>query len=218
MNQQQTTFDPSKLNQNNFTNYLIQNALQSINTTFPARIVSINGLRATIEPIINSIGAGQDSPGSFQINDIPIAQLIGGHSGIIIEYKPDDVVLCGVVQRDISLIKQNWQRANPPSNRVMNYADSIILFKLSNQLPTTFVKITDAGITIHTDNNVTISCNNAEIDATNVTINGNTATNGQTTLGGGGGGAVLTQNTIINDSQGKPCTIVSGAATKVTAL
>lgn len=218
MNQQKTTFNPSILNPSNYMNYLIQNALQNINTTYPAKIISVNGLRATIQPIINSVNAGQTTTETYQIEDIPIAQLVGGHAGIIIEYKTNDIVLCGVIQRDISLIKQNWQQANPPSNRVMNYADSIVLFKLSNELPTTYVKITNAGIVIHSEQNVNISCNNATIDASNVTINGQTTTNGQTTLGGNGGAAVVTQNTVIHDSGGKPCTIVSGTATKVTAL
>ena len=217
MNQQKTTFDPSQLNQNNFINYLIQNSLQNITTTYPAKIISVSNLRATVQPIINNVGAGQESPDPFPVYDVPIAQLVGGNAGIIIEYKPNDVVMCGVIQRDISSIKQNWQQANPVSNRIMNYADSIILFKLSNTLPTTYVKITNDGIVIHSEHNVNVSCTNAQVNASSVTINGDTTINGQVTLGGSGGASVITMNSVIKTPTGQICT-VTNPAQKVTAL
>jgi hypothetical protein len=182
-----TTLTPSILgNQTQYINYLINQSLIGINTTFPAKIIAINGLTATIETIINQVALNQPAPTPITVNNIPIAQLFGGNAGIIIEYQVGDIVLCGVVQRDISSIKKNWDKANPPSNRLFNYADSIILFKMANQLPTTYVKITNSGIEIETNNNpITINASKCDIttsgdtkiEADNVNINAtNTAT------------------------------------------
>ncbi|MBN2605979.1 MAG: phage baseplate assembly protein V [Thiotrichales bacterium] len=46
------------------------------------------------------------------------------------------------------------------------------------------VHFTAAGITIHSDNDINVSCKNATIDATKTTINSETEINGSTTING----------------------------------
>lgn len=179
MNQNQnTTFTSNFQDETLYINYCINNILMQINTTLPAKIVSIDGLRATVQPIILPKGLNQASPTPIQIANVPLCQLIGGNAGIIIDYQVNDVVLLGVIQRDISSIKNTWSQAVPPSNRKFNLADAVVLFKLSNTLPTTYVKITDDGgieikcsgtqpVSITTNGDVTASCNKATITATN---------------------------------------------------
>lgn len=202
----------TNLNQNDIYSqqYIVNNLLMTINTVFPAKITAISGLRATIQTIINTLAINQPSPPPIVIEDVPIAQLTGGNAGIIIEYKVGDVVLCGAIQRDISSIKNNWQQANPASARKFSVSDAIILFHLSNSLPTVYVKINNNGIEITAPNkSVAVNASNVTVTADNTVVNGNVA------LGGSGGALVLTENTIITAPNGT-CTI-SNPATKVKA-
>jgi len=182
-----TNVNPNLMDETNYIEYCINNILLNVNTIIPAKIVSVNGLLATIEPIVLSKPINDiPAPNPPIIPNVPIAQLMGGNAGIIIEYKPNDVVLVGVVQRDISSIKKNWTYLQPNSNRKFNLADAIVLFKMYNSLPTTYVKITDAGgveikcsgsqpVSVSTTGDVTTTCNNATI-----TASGNLTTNCQT--------------------------------------
>lgn len=210
MSKNQTTFNPSLFNQTNFINAQINSILNNVNTFFPAKIVSIEDQRATIEPIINTIGINQESPPSYQIKDVPISSIRGGNYGIIVPYKEGDTVLCGTVQRDISLIKKLWQKANPNTARKFNAADSVVLFNLSNDLPTIYIKISDAGIEIQAPD-LPVSVNASTVDVTATTANIDATCN----LGGSGGSPVLTMNSIITSPNGA-CTI-SNPATKVNA-
>ena len=156
----------------NQVSYAINTALLQVNVTFPAKIISVSddNLTATIETIINPVGINQQSPDPVTITNVPISQEVGGNAGIIIEYQKDDIVLCSVIQRDISLIKKAWLSAtarNPASYRKFNISDAVIIKQLSNKQPTVFIKITKDGITIDSaTNDVAINCANAKVTAT----------------------------------------------------
>lgn len=206
MNKPVTTINPAIIhNQTNFINYLIQQSLYNLNTLFPAKVTKVDGLRLNVETIINQMALNQASPPPIVIEDIPVAQLCGGVAGIIIEYKVGDVVMCGCVQRDISSIKNKWTRSNPASSRVFNYADAIVLFKLSNELPSIYIKITNNGIDIEGDSkpinvtttgDATIKANNTTVEATgDATIKG-TSVNVEAT----GTATIQASNAIIDAS------------------
>ena len=196
--QTQTSFNNLNTNQLHFLKQFFNNSLMSLNTLFPAKIVEINGLRATIETIINPIFVNQSSPSPMTITNVPIGQLSGNGAGIIIQYAKDDIVLCGAIQRDISSIKNTWSQANPASARKFSLSDAVILLQLSNSLPEVFIEVLKTGV------NVT---------APVVTINSNNIN-----LGGSGGAAVLTTQSVINDSQGKPCSYVKNASITTKAV
>ncbi len=161
----QTTFNNLQMNDTIYINSAINNTLLNINTIFPAQITAIDGLRCTISPIINLIATNQPSPRPSIISNVPLCQLMGGSSGVIIQYQIGDIVLCGAIQRDVSTIKTNWQTANPASARKFSLSDTVVLFALKNSLPTNFVKITDAGI------DITASGLPITVNGENVTVN-----------------------------------------------
>jgi hypothetical protein len=146
--QYQSTFNNTLTNDVAFINYAINRVLLDVCTTFPAKITAIDGLRATVNPIINTVGVNQQSPLPLTIANVPIVQLAGGNAGVIIEYQVGDVVTCYAIQRDISSIKNNWTQANPASQRKFSYSDIVIWGLVSNAAPSTYVKITNAGIEI----------------------------------------------------------------------
>lgn len=168
--QNQTTFNNSLQNETLYINYCINNMLLNMYTMLPAQITAINGLLCTVQLIINTVGLNQPTPPPISVANVPICQLIGGSSGIIIEYQIGDVVLCGAIQRDISSIKNTWQQANPASQRKFSLSDIVVMFKLSNSLPTNFVKITDSGIEITApDLPITVNGKNITVNDTGTT-------------------------------------------------
>lgn len=183
----QNTFTNVNQNENLYINYAINNVLLNLNTFMPAQITAIDGLRCTVQTIINTIAVNQTSPAPMQVANVPICQLIGGDSGIIIEYQVGDVVLCGAIQRDISAIKDTWQQANPPSARKFSISDVVVLFKLSNSLPTNFVEITSGGI------NITAPGLPVNINSDTANINANTVN-----LGTGAANSVLLEGVSMN--------------------
>lgn len=178
-------------NDNVYINYAINNVMLNTNTLLPCKITAISGLTATVEPIINIMAINQPTPKPAVINNVPICQLIGGDAGIEIEYQVGDVVLCGAVQRDISNIKKSWARGNPASGRKFSLSDVVILFKLSNELPTTKIKITKDNIKI-IGKSVKITADDVTVDSDNATVN---STN--VNLGVGANLGVLLENTPL---------------------
>ena len=218
-----STFNSNFQNETLYINYCINNVLMQLNTILPAKIISVSGQFATIETLLIPKGLNQPSPNPIQISGVPLGQIVGGNAGIIIDYQPNDVVLCGAVQRDISSMRNTWTGGVAPSNRKFNLSDVVVICKLSNTLPTTYVKVTDAGgveikcsgsqpVSITTTGNVTANCNNAIITASgNVTancVNANVTATGQATITAPT--INLTGNVIISGSLTCATAVVGG--------
>lgn len=187
--QVQNTFTSNNQNDTLYLNYAVNNLLLQLNTFFPAKIISVDGLQCTIETLLIPKGVNQSSPNPIQITNVPISQLIGGNAGIIINYQIGNTVLCGAIQRDISLMKNGWNATIPPSNRKFSISDAVVLFNLSNSLPTTYLKITDSGgIELTTSSSQPINLNTAGV----ANINAN-----QVNVGTGAVNAPLLQNIPI---------------------
>jgi hypothetical protein len=176
---QNTTFNSNQQNETQYINYCINNTLLQLNTFLPAKIISVDGETAIIQTMLMSKGLNQSSPNPVQITGVPLGQISGGNAGVIIEYKPNDVVLCGAIQRDISSMKNGWRAGVAPSNRKFNLSDVVVICKLSNTSPISYVKITEElieikgttqPIKINTAGNVEIT-SSAEIKLTAPQIN-----------------------------------------------
>jgi hypothetical protein len=218
-----TTYSPEVSNSHaNTLQYAINQALLAVNTISPAKITAVNGLRYTVEILINYIDSNGSPYNAPTLYDIPAQMLVGNNAGIIIEYAVGDVVNVGFCQRDISIVKQQWTTSNPASYRKFNVSDGIILGYLTNTLPTVNITITKDGIIMNSNNkpvtinsgsaNTIINSNNAEINADKVNIN-----SGNINLGSGGVG-ILNANTqfqVVGVEAGGatlPVTIVPGTA------
>jgi hypothetical protein len=209
-----TTYSPEISNsQANTLQYAINQALLAINTLSPAKITAINGLRYTVEILVNYIDSNGIPYSAPTLYDIPTQILGGDGAGVIVEYAVGDVVNVGFCQRDISIVKQEWVTANPASYRKFNVSDGIILGYLTNTLPAVNITITKNGIILNSNNTpVTINSGsgNVEINANDVTIN-----SGNIELGAGGVG-ILNANTqfqVVGAQAGGatlPVTIVPG--------
>lgn len=170
-----TTYSPEVSNSHaNTLQYAINQALLAVNTISPAKITAVNGLRYTVEILVNYIDSNGSPYNAPTLYDIPAQMLIGNNAGIIVEYAVGDIVNVGFCQRDISIVKQQWTTSNPASYRKFNVSDGIILGYLTNTLPTINITITQNGIIMNSNNKpVTINSGNAT-----TTVNGNLQVNG----------------------------------------
>ena len=170
-----TTNNASTANsQANTLAYAINQSLLNLNTTFPAKIFAINDDGTfDIQPLINILNASSVPSAPPNIYNVPAGIIQGGNAGLIITYQVSDTVLVSCSQRDISAIKKTWTQGNPASYRKFNLADAIIIMQLNNTLPTIYVKIDSAGITINSPSlPLTANCQTASINATDsATIN-----------------------------------------------
>lgn len=208
-------------NQANTINYAINQRMLAVNTIQPCKITAVNS-DGTYDLIllVNYLDAKNKPLPTPELYNIPPMKIGSYNYGIIIPYKEGDTVLVGFCQRDITNVKKNWTKQNPASLRRFNLQDGIILGLLTNTPQKIFIQIDDTGITMTAPNlPININCQDANITSSTTTVTSDTTTViGDVVLGGDGGAAVLVETTVINDSTGKPCTVVSGAATKVTAL
>ncbi len=210
----------------NQINYAINQKLLQINTLMLCKVIKYNSGERTCDvmPIINSIDGASNPIAPPTLYGLPISDVVGNGCGIEIEYSAGDIVYVGFCQRDISNVR-DWYNSNlnpinnpfnPVSYRLFDIADGIILFRVSNKVPTIKIKITSSGIDIEsvgqpvTVNAQTMTANitgTASITANEIDIN-----SGNINLGGSGGGNVLTTNTVITAPNGV-CTITIPSTT-----
>lgn len=200
----------------NTLQYAINQALMNVNTILPCKILAITGSTYTVQPLNNIISADGTPIAPPVLSNIPACITMGGNAGIIIEYVINDTVLVGFCQRDITTIKQSWLLSNPASFRKFSLSDGVIISKLSNSLPTIYVKVTASGVEINAPSlPVTVNSQSATINAETVAL-GNNASN-----------AILLQDiplaVSISGIVGGPDTVVTtmtvtgGGSTTVTA-
>lgn len=227
-----TTMRPNvAYSETNTLNYAINQSLLNVNTILPCKILEINNDNTyNIQSIINYVDASGNAVIPAIISSVPATQKRGGNAGIIIQYAVNDIVAVGFCQRDISLIKSNWQTDMPNSLRKFSLADGIILDYLSNDTPVIYISITSTGISIVSNNqpvtvnsgnaDITINCKDSIINATDkviVTANEVDVNSSNINLGGLSGAYILTANTtIVAPSGGGNCVITPGTTSTTT--
>ncbi len=158
--------------ENDKFNNAVDQLTMKINTCLPCKIVATNGINFDIQPIVSLIDSQDKEFPHGIIRNVPYVQIAGGIAGIIISPEIGDIVLGVFSQRDITEIKNDWQNGRPDSNRKFNLADAICIGLLSNNKPTTYIKITKNGIemqsqdkpiTINNTNDITVNTKNLNI-------------------------------------------------------
>jgi hypothetical protein len=207
----------------NQVRYAIKQQLMDVNTILICNIDKVNDDGSCdVSSLINMIdNLGNPIEPPLQFN-LPIMQIRGGIAGIEIPPVKDDKVVVGFAQRNISTIKKQLTRQNPANLRQFDVQDGIVLGVLSNTPPTIKIKFSKDGIDIiSADKDINITGQNINATIANkatITANECDIISNNINLGGSGGAYVLTKNTIINDSEGKPCEVISQYSTTTKAL
>ena len=205
-------------NEANQIEYAIaQYLLNNVNTIQPCKIIKVNENSYDVEILTNYLMADNKPITPLPIYEISKMMVMGGIAGIITELEENDKVLVGFCQRDISIVKKQWDNQNPGSLRMFDLRDGIILGVLSNKLPSIYVKITNKGIELNGPKVTIISDNDTIVKAKNVTVDAS-----KINLGNGGSG-VLNGDTkfqvtgVQKGGDTLPVTIVSGISNTVIA-
>lgn len=194
--------------------FVLEQRLSKINTILPAKIISINGARASVQPMISSVMPNGDISSRPIIQDVPVYQLSTSTMHMYIPTKVDDIGYILLSQRDISNFKESLQEQSPPSLRFFSLSDAIFIpmgsfDKSFTPIDVNKICIEDKGngdsivfgggeITIKTktcnieSTSCTIKSEEVTIDSQQVTIKADVANIDATTvnLGGVGGAGV----------------------------
>ena len=156
----------------------------NINTLILAEVQIVNADGTlTVKSLLNYKSASNQPIDPPVLFEVPQGVIQGGSAGIIIEYQVGDQVLVGFIQRDISTLKATRQQSTPQLNHMHSIMDGFIICCWPQSAPTVFIKVTNSGV---------------QITAPSITLGYNAQ-------------QLLTTQSVIHDSQGKPCTYVSGA-------
>ena len=203
----QTNFTPEiGYEEANSIDFAIQQSFMKLNTVMICQVMAVNNDGTLdLQPQINYLAVGGLPITPDLIFEVPAGVIQGGNAGLIIEYAVGDLVIIGVCQRDITLLKKSLSLSNPGSLRRFNLNDAVVLAAYPKTPPTVFISILPTGITI------TAPGQPFTVNAESATINVNQAAIGNNPIG-----AVLTDKSKILDSQGKPCTYTASTTVKVS--
>ncbi len=195
LGQTQTNTDFTELQSLQF---IIEQMIRNINTVLPCKITKADNTKFiySVLPLINYLGSNNKPITPPIIYNVVASHVFGANAGIITEFAVDDIVLVAFCQRDITIFKNTkGQQSNPPTSRIYDLADGIILFAIKfNQINDNYIKILQNEINIKKGN-------------TEITLNGTTAVvkNGINTI------TINNDNIVINTS-----TVTINASESVT--
>ena len=198
-------------NETNSLDFILSKSLQKINTHIPGIIMEDQNesFFVSVKIAINGVDGNENPTQSPTLHNVPVNFNSGGNAGLLTNYKKGDKVLVGFCHRDISVFKKTFDVSNQNLFNICDIEDAVVLCSLRNKKLTTFIKITDDGIEIKTEKDITINAKNATITAETTNVIGNC------NLGSNSGSFVLNMDAKILDGDGKPCTITNAGSTKV---
>lgn len=202
--------------------YFYSQKMMNINTVLPAKIIAIDGVRATVQPLIDTIVFGGEIVPRAEIKDVPVYQLSSKNYSIYVPLAVGDIGFILCTQRDISDFKNTLEQKEPPSKRVLSIADCIFIpmhsfDKNFNPKDETAICIEDSqnGDSIILGNGkLLIETKQCEIKTTEATIDAQVATIKATKvdLGGVGGLGIARIGDAVATPVG-PGTITGGSIT-----
>lgn len=154
----------------NQVNAIVDAKINDIYTALPVKVVAVNAPYVDVKSTIYQIDNKNELIDQPIIYNVPYTQIQGGKNAIIIEPKVGDLGFCVFCQRDISAFKATKNYALPGSKRTYNPSDAIYIGGILNEQPERYVKITDDGVEIYGDANVTVKADNVQVEATNAVI------------------------------------------------
>ena len=174
--------------------FVISQFINRVQTTTLVRVESVTndgGVSPVgyvdVTPLVNQVdGNGIPTP-HVTIYNVPYMRVQGGTNAVILDPRKGDIGICSFASRDISKVKNTKTQANPGSARKFSYADGLYIGGVLNGAPTQYVQFSDAGVTITSPTQVTVT-------APIVQINGATVINGTLTQTGAGNNATFSGN------------------------
>ena len=139
----------------NTLDFIVQRALQSLNTAEPVRVVGVEaeGVNpvgfVSVQPLVNLVAGDGTGHAQGTLFRLPYFRAQGGENAFIVDPKPDDIGLAVYAMRDTEAVKEkrDGTSTNPGSARMCNKGDGFYLGGFLNKAPKRYVMINDDGIT-----------------------------------------------------------------------
>lgn len=140
-----------------------------------------------VRPLVNQVVPGGVPVPHGVLTEVPYLRLQGGTSAVIIDPVAGDIGLALFASRDSSLVRKAalgiglalGKLFNPGSRRQYDWADGVYLGGILNAVPTQYVQISPAGITLSSQQQITLTAPTITIDGSNaVNISGLVDANG----------------------------------------
>jgi hypothetical protein len=197
-------------NMYNLIDYLITKKMSFLNTFKLCKVVAVNDDK-TID--VKNMILEQDANGqeieSVIWKRLPKLQTQGSKAAFIIEYKVDDIVLCGFCDRDYWAVRRNGKQETAPLHPTITPLSSgVVLGAVLFDEASKYIKITDDGIEIVGDVSIT----------GDLSVSGDLSADGKIVSGGAmeaGNGATGTFVDTGQGASGKTLTITKGIITQV---
>lgn len=156
---QQPSSGSSDLNAMDFVVRMILGQLATA-TVVRVEAVTPGGVGETgtvdVTPLVGQVnGIGDVTPHGI-IYGLPYLRVQAGTNAVIVDPEVGDLGLAVFANRDISSVKINKAPSAPGSARIMDWADGVYAFGLLTAVPTNYVHVTAAGITMKSPVKVTL--------------------------------------------------------------
>lgn len=148
---------PDENGEFNATAFQIREALASVRTNVPVKIIAVHGggvgaaPTVDVQPLVNQTDGIGDKTDHGIIYGIRVQRSQGGGSAIINDPKVGDVGYMAIADRDMSALTSNeGTQSNPGSNRRFSMADGVYMGAILNPaVPGQYVQFTDNGVRIN---------------------------------------------------------------------
>ena len=154
------------------TKAIIQAFIAGIHTAQLCIVTAVTDDRCSIQPLVLSIDADNNTYERGIIENVPFFQSQGGSNAIINKPKVNDIGLAIFCERDISMVKRTKAKAAPNSHRPYDVNNAVYLGSYLTSDPTQYIRFNDNGIDIKSTGDVNINGLVIRADGTLVLKNG----------------------------------------------
>lgn len=139
--------------------FIAQQVMNSMATATLVEIVAVDGQTVDVRPMVNQIDGKNTGIPHETIHGLPFLALQSGAAVIRAVPKVGDKGLAAFCHSDTSTVKATKGRATPPTRRRYSWSDGVYLggLPLLNDAPTTFIDVSDDGVTVTSPNGITLN-------------------------------------------------------------
>ena len=176
-----------------------QSILGTVDTCFIGLVQTVNTDKTVdVLPLVNGVDGNGNAIERTVVFNLPYLKYQGGECSVDIIPVVGDIGLVCITKDDSSSALENKQPSIPPSEKKYNKSNGFYIASIASTCKTAKHSLTirDEGITISTTGNINVSCTEASISASKVTIDSS-----DVNLGGAGGKKVaLDGDTVVSGS------------------
>lgn len=139
--------------------FIAQQVMNGMATATLVEIMRVDGQTVDVRPLVNQIDGKNTGIPHETIHGLPWLALQSGAAVIRAVPKVGDKGMAAFCHSDTSTVKATKGCATPPTRRRYSWSDGVYLggLPLLNEAPTTFIDVSDEGVTITSPAGITLN-------------------------------------------------------------